>query len=261
MLSRSAGQAFLNGPDQALREAWGEWKIGWTTLRSAIGEQWNNVAEDSTRSRLEQTYGRAGLAWKRPTWPELSLTYAHNSLNSALEPIGIAPQRSLNHTLETALAYNGTGWNARLASSYILGSDLLRGGAETTVRMQMLTAAFCPLNALIISPMLGYREEVQDWSGVRIHSPSASVALQYRQSQQVLISALGNYAGTRSSDGLIDTEQVGGKGRLAWDLQQSRAWTTLISLEAGYNRMTNHVTPSADTEDISGLIRLVLAAL
>jgi len=261
MLSRSAGQAFLNGPDQALREVWGEWKTGWTTLRSAIGEQWNNVAGDSTRSRLEQTYGRVDLAWKRPTWPVITLTYAHNSLNSALEPLGIAPQRSHNHTLESAVVYNGMGWNARLASSYILGSDLLRGGAETTVRMQMLTAAFSPLNTLTISPTLGYREEVQDWSGVRTHSPSASVALQYRQSQQVLISAMGNYAGTRSSDGLINTEQVGGKGRLAWDFQRAQTWTTLISLEAGYSRMTNHVTPVAGREDISGLLRLVLAAL
>jgi hypothetical protein len=260
-LYRSAEQAFLNGPDQAMREVWGEWKSGWTTLRSAIGEQWNNVAGDSTRSRLEQTYGRVGLGWKRPTWPELSLTYAHNSLNSALEPISIAPQRSHNHSLETALAYNGMSWNARLASSYILGSDLLRGGAETTMRMQMLTAAFRPLNTFAISPTLGYREEVQNWSGVRINSPSASVALQYRQSQQLLISAMGNYAGTRSSDRLIDTELMGGKGILAWDLQRSQAWTTLISLEAGYNRMTNHVTPAADTEDISGLIRLSLAAI
>jgi hypothetical protein len=261
MLSRSAGQAFLNGPDQALREVWGEWKTGWTTLRSAIGEQWNNVAEDSTRARLEQTYGRVGLAWKRPTWPEITLTYARNFLNSTLEPLGIAPQRSQNHTLETALAYTGMGWNARLASSYILGSDLLRGGAETTVRVQMLTAAFHLLNTLTITPTLGYRDEVQDWAGVRIKSPSASVALQYRQSQPVLISAMGNYGSTRSSDGLIDTEQVGGKGRLAWDVQRSQAWTMLISFEAGYNRMTHHVTPSADTEDISGLIRLVLAAL
>jgi hypothetical protein len=261
ILSRSAGQAFLNGPDQALREVWGEWKTGWTTLRSAIGEQWNNVAGDSTRSRLEHTYGRVALAWKRPTWPDITLTYAHNSLNSALEPLGIAPQRSLNHTLESALAYNGMSWNARFASSYILGSDLLRDGAGTTVRMQMLTAAFRPLNTMTISPTLGYREEVQDWSGVRTHSPSASVALQYRQSQQVLISAMGNYAVTHSSDGLIDTEQVGGKGRLAWDFQRSQTLTTLISLEAGYSRMTNHVTPVAGREDISGLLRLLLADL
>ena len=261
MLSRSSGQAFLNGPDQALREVWGEWKTGWITLRSAIGEQWNNVAEDATRSRLEQTYGRVGLAWNRPTWPHITLTYAQNSLNSALDPLGIAPQRSHNHTLESALAYNGMGWNARYASSYILGSDLLRDGAETTVRMQVLTAAFRPSNTLAISPTFGYREEAQNWSGVRINSPSASIALQYRKSQQLLISAMGNYAGTRSSDRLIHTELVGGKGILAWNLQRSQTWTTLISLEAGYNRTTNHMAPSANTEDISGLIRVVLAAL
>jgi hypothetical protein len=72
---------------------------------------------------------------------------------------------------------------------------------------------------------------------------------------------MGNYAGTRSSDRLIDTELVGGKGLLSWDLQRSQAWATLISLEAGYNRTTNHVMPSANTEDISGLIRVILAAL
>ena len=260
-LYRSADQAFLIGPDQAMREVWGEWKSGWTTLRSSIGQQWNNVAGDPTLARLEQTYGRVGLAWKRQTWPEITLTYAHNSLNNALEPLGIAPQRSLNHTLESALIYGGMNWNARLASSYILGNDLLNGGAETTVRMQMLTAAFRPLNTLTISPTLGYRKEAQDWSGVRIDSPSVSVALKYRQSQRLLISAMGNYAGMRSSDGLIDTRQVGGKGVLAWDLQRSQTYTTLISFEAGYNRLANRVTPSADTEDVSGLIRLVLAAL
>ena len=261
VLSRSAGKAFLNGPDQAMHEVWGEWKSGWTTLRSAIGEQWNNVAGDSTRARLQQTYERVGLAWKRPTWPEITLTYAHNSLTSALEPLGIAPQRNQNHTLESALAYSGMGWNARFASSYILGGDLLRGGAGTTVRMQMLTTSFRPSNTLTISPTLGYREEVQDWSGVRTHSPSVSVALQYLRSQQVLLSAMGNYIGIRSSDGLINTEHVGGRGKLAWDLQLSQTWTTLISLEAGYNRMTNRVMPSAGREDISGLVRLVVATL
>lgn len=187
MLSRSAGQAFLGGPDQARCEVWGEWTSGWTTLRTAIGQQWNNITEDSTRSRLEQTYGRFGLAWKRPVWPEITLTYAHNSLNSTLEPLGIAPQRSHNHTLESAIAYNGTDWSARFASSYILGNDLLRAETEYTIRMQMLTAAYRPSTTLTISPILAYREESQNWSSVRIHSPSTSVALQYRQSPEILI--------------------------------------------------------------------------
>lgn len=259
-LYRSAGQAFLNGPDLAMREVWGEWKTGQTTLRSAVGQQWNNVTGDTTRTRLGQTYGRLGLAWKSPGLPEFMLTYSNTGIRSSAEPIGVAPQRNHTHTLEGVLAYTGADWNARLASAYVLGSDLQRSGAGNTVRLQTVTAAIRPSNTLTITPTLTYREETQDWSGTRIESPSASVAVQYRHNQRVWLSAAGNYASAHSSDGLIDTQQVGGKGILAWDLQRSQTWATLLSFEAGYNRLTNSASPSADVEDISGIIKLILAA-
>jgi hypothetical protein len=164
-----------------------------------------------------------------------------------------------NDTLEAALAYNGKNWNARFASSYIFGKDLLRNGAGNNVKTEVVTASFRPFNTLTIAPTLVYREEMQEWSGVRIESPTASLALQYKQSQRLLISAMGNYTGTHSSDGLIDSANLGGKGSLSWDVQPSRTWRTSISFEAGYNRLTNHITPSAGMENISGLIRLVLA--
>lgn len=260
ILYRSAGQAFINGPDQAMREVWGEWKSGQTTLRTAVGQQWNNVTGDTARTRLGQTYGRLGLAWKSPGLPEFMLTYSNTGLRSSAMPLGAAPQQNHTHTLEGALAYTGAAWNARLASAYILGSDLQRSGAENTVHMQMLTAAIRPLNTLTITPTLAYREERQDWSGTRIESPSASVAVQYRHNQRVWLSAAGNYANIHSSDGLIDSKQVGGKGILAWDLQRSQAWATLLSFEAGYNRFTNNAFPSADVKDISGIVNLILAA-
>lgn len=258
---RQAGQAFYNAPDLALREAWGEWRNGYTALRTSFGQHWNNTAGDTSRSRTEQSYGRVGLTWNRPEWPNLALSYSKNSLSSSLDPLGVTPQRAESQTLEAALAYNSATWTARLASSYVLGSDLMRNGAENTVKMQMLTALFRPFNTLTIAPTLVYRSEQQDWSGVRIGSPSASLAMHYKQSQRLLISAMGNYAGSKSSDGMIDTENLGGKGVFAWDLQQTGGWATLISIEAGYTRMTNHVTPAADTEDISGLVRIVLASL
>ena len=126
-----------------------------------------------------------------------------------------------NNTLEAALSYNSKNWNARVASSYIFGRDLLRNGAENNVKKEVMTASFCPLNTLTISPTLVYREEVHEWSGVRIDSPTASLALQYRQSQRLLIGAMGNYTGTHSCDGLIDSENIGGKGLLLWDVQPS----------------------------------------
>jgi hypothetical protein len=230
-------------------------------MRSAIGQLWNNVEGEATRPRLIQTYGRMGLTFSKPFWPELTMTYSRNSLNSALEPIGIAPQRIQSHTLEGAVAYQSMRWNVRLASSYSVASDLLRGGAESKVRMQLVSATFRPLNTVTLAPMLAYREEVQEWSGVRIDGLSASLALHYKQSRRLLITAMGNYGSSHSNDRLIDNENLGGKGILAWDLPQSSRWNALIAIEAGYNRLTNRVTPSADTEDVSGLVRVVLAAL
>lgn len=258
---RHAGQAFLNVPDQGIKEMWGEWKANGVTFRSAVGQLWNNVAEDTARPRLMQTYGRMTVGIAKPSWPELTLTYARNSFATLLEPLGVAPQRTQSHTLEGAVAYQSLRWNVRLSSSYSLTSDLLRSGAQSNVRMQLLTATFRPVNTLAISPTVGYREEIQDVSGLRIDGPSASLALHYKQSRRLSISATANYASSRSNDRQIDNENVSGKGILAWNLQQSSKWSTLIAVEAGYSRVSNRVIPSADTEDITGLVRIVLADL
>jgi hypothetical protein len=258
---RTAGEAFYNGSDQALKEVWGEWKQGRTTLRTAVGQQWNNVAGDPGRARLEQNYSRVGLSWNKALWPQLAVTYTQTALNSAPDATGLAPQKTNNHSLEATLGYGGAVWNAGLASSYILGSDLSRNGSDNRVKLQTVTASLRPLNTLTITPTLGFRTEQQEWSGVRIDSPSAALTMNYKQSQRLLVSAMGNYSGVRSSDRLIDTENIGGKGILAWDLQQSRGWTTLMSLEGGYDRQTNRVMSSTETQDISGLLRFVLSPL
>jgi len=261
MRYRTAGQAFYNGADQASREVWGESKNGATTVRGTIGQQWNNVEQDPTRSRLEQTYGQVGLSWNKPVWPTLAVTYSQNTLTSHLDPTGVPSQRRNTHAVEAALGYTSAIWNTRLASSYTLGSDLLRNGSADRITVQAVSASFRPVNTLTIAPTLGFREEQHDVSGVRMDSPSASLTMNYQQSEQLLVSAIGNYSGTRSSDRLIDLENVGGKGILSWGVQQSQGWTTLISLEAGYNRQINRLMPSADSQDLSGVMRFVLAPL
>ena len=90
---RTAGQAFYNGPDQAVKRGLGEWKNGLTTTRSAIGQQWNNVDGDPTRARLGQHYGRVGPLLNKALWPNLAVTYSQNALNSTLDTTGIAHRK------------------------------------------------------------------------------------------------------------------------------------------------------------------------
>ena len=147
---RSAGRAFFNSPDQTVREMWGEVNWGVAKLRSSVGEMWNNVDLDPTQARIEQRYSRIGLAVGKPSWPEFSLTYARSAMNSAFEPAGFIPQRSQSNSVEGALAYSGLTWNARLASSYILGTDGLLSGADTTAFAQSLSGLYRPFNTLTI---------------------------------------------------------------------------------------------------------------
>ena len=256
LIFRQAGQDFLLTPDRANRELWGEWRTGWVTVRNSIGQTWNNVEGESTRSRLEQTYGRVGLLLDTPSWPELSVTYARNSLNSVLDPVGVTPQRSSNHVLEGAIAMHRPTWDLRLASSYILANDLFNGEADSTVKAQTLSAVIRPITSLTITPVFTYRQEVRSKSGIRIENPVASLAVNYEKNSQLLFSAVGNYGSSRSSDGLLDNETLRWRGMMDWALYTSPEWITKIAFEAGYNRLSNRTARSHVIEDISGLVRL-----
>jgi len=261
MTYRTAGGAFYNGPDQALREVWGEWEHGVTTVHSTIGQHWNNLSGDPGRTHLEQNYTRIGFSLNKVFWPQLAVTYTQNALHSVPDSTGLVSQNTINHSVEAALTYGGAAWDAGLTSSYILGGELLRNGVDNRIKLQTITASIRPLNTITISPTIAFLTEQQEWSGVRIDSPSASLSMNYQQSRRLLVSAMGNYSDARSSDGLIDRENVGGKGILSWDIQQSQGWKTLISLEGGYSRQTNRIPSSLETQDISGVLRFVLAPL
>ena len=258
---RSAGKAFFNSPDQTVREMWGEWGMGIAKLRSSSGQTWNNVDLDPTRARIQHTFNRIGLAVAKTAWPELSLTYTRSALASSFDPSGSIPQRSQSNSMEAALSYTGLTWNARLSSSYILTNDETRGGSQSTAFAQTLVATYRPMNTLTLAPTLSYRTETQSWSGATIQTPMASVSLLYKQSQRLLVSAMGGYTSTSSSDGLIDTNSIVGKGMFALHLDPIYGHPTTISLEAAYTNTTNRTVAGLDTEDLSGLVRILVASL
>lgn len=258
---RSAGKAFFNSPDQTVREVWGEWGLGLAKLRSSVGQLWNNVDLDPTRSRIEQTFNRVGLAFSKPSWPELSLTYSRSNLQSTFDPTGTTPRRSHSNSLEAALAYTGLTWTAKLASSYVLTNDEMRDGAASRAFAQTFTGVFRPLNTLTLTPTMSYRRETQSWSGAQIQTPMASLSLLYKHSQRLLVSAMGGYVSSTSSDGLIDTETVLGKGMFAYQLNTIYGRQTTLALEAAYTNTTNRAAGGIDTEDLSGLVRLLIASL
>ncbi|HEX2055976.1 MAG TPA: hypothetical protein VHF07_05755 [Nitrospiraceae bacterium] len=258
---RSAGKAFFNTPDQTVRELWGEAQWGITKFRSVVGEMWNNVDLDPSLFRTEQRYSRIGVALAQPSWPELSVTYARNSSAATIVPTGLLPERSRSNSIEGALAYSGLNWNARLASSYIVVSDELRAGAQTVALAQTISGLYRPINTLTIMPVFSYRTERQQSSGIGIQTPMASLSLQYKQSQRLLVSAMGGYTSSQSSDRTTNSESIVSRGLFAFHLDPIYGRAAMLSFEAAYTNSMNRSSPALDTEDISGLLRFLIASL
>jgi hypothetical protein len=259
MAYRTADQ-FGQGSGEEQKEAWGEWKNGVMAFRSAIGQR-TDLEADNTGNRLEQSYHRIDVSWNKPAWPHVSFSYAQNPATNTMAPLSLHPQKADHHRLDAAVGYGGAMWDAKLASSYGLESDLLRTTAESQVRTQTVTASFRPVGSLTITPTLDYRAERQEWSSARIDSPSASISMNYKQSPRLSMTAMGNYSLMRSTDKLVDLDMMGGKGILSWELEPLQDWKPQLSLEGGYNLQINRLMPSAQTENISGLLRLVLATM
>jgi hypothetical protein len=260
MTYRSADEAFAQAPGQQQREAWGEWNNGAMSIRSIVGQR-SHLEADAGGTRLEQGYNRIDLAWNRPVWPRLAVSYVHNSASNTMDAVNLFPQRANRDRFEAAVGYGGGTWDATLASGYGTETDLTQHGTESQVQTETLTASFRPATILTITPTVGYRVEQQPWSGTRINSPSAGISMKYQQSQRLSMTATGNYFGMRSSDRLVDVDMIGGKGVLTWELEPVREWKPQVTFEGGYNLQVNRLMPSAQTENLSGLLRLVLATM
>lgn len=258
MMYRTANEAFAQAPGQQQREAWGEWNNGAMAVRSIVGQRFRAVAGGG---RLEQEYNRIDLAWTTPIWPRLGLSYVHNSATDATDPVNLFPQKANGDRVEAAIGYGGAAWDATLASAVGTESELTEHGTESRVGIETLTASLRPAPILTITPTVGYRVEQQPWSSARINSPSATLSMKYQQNERISMTAMGSYLTTRSSDRLIDVDIIGGKGILTWELEPMREWKPQVQLEGGYNLQVNRLMPSAQTENLSGLFRLVLATM
>ena len=260
MTYRTADQSFNEAPGQEQKEAWGEWKNGAMAIRSTIGQR-TRLDAHATGNRLEQGYNRIDASWNRPAWPHLGLSYVHNGASNTMDALSLFPQRASRDRLEAAVGYRGGIWDATLSSGYGTETDLLQHAADSRVQTETLTASFRPANVLTITPVVGYRIEQQPWTGSRINSPSASLSLKYIQNPRLSMTAMGNYFSMRSSDRLVDFDMIGGKGVLTWEFQPVSEWKPQLTVEGGYNLQVNRLMPSSQTENLSGLLRLVLATM
>jgi len=253
---RSAGKAFTAAPDQAVREAWGEWQRGVARMKASLTESWNNVERDPRQARLTHLQERLALVVTPPAWGEASLAFSRSSAASSYVPPGSAAQRWRIDSVEGAYAYAGSNWFARWASSYSLTSGQLRPNGVTTALAHTLSGSYKFGSALTLAPTLSLREERQRWSGILTDTSAAALALTYAPSQHYHFSTAGSYSRTHSSDHLLNLSTFTIQSTLTRTFQESGSLRTNLLLEAGFKETDDAVNPARSTQEVSGLLRL-----
>jgi hypothetical protein len=258
---RVAGGGYVMSQDQAIREVWGEWNIGMIHVKTALTERWDNIDKDPHRIRLTGAQGKTTMAIAPPRWPELMISYARDASWSSLEPSGVAPQRHLIDTVEAALSYVKPTWTARLLSAYAFDSDQLRVTGETVGLTHAISGFYRTTNRLTIAPTMSLRTDQQRWSGVRLETPSASLAVTYAHSPAFNLTAIGSFSQTRSSDGLVDNSTSKMSSVASWTYFKTPRLRTILSVDASYTTLLDAIQSARSTEDLSGLLRVQLAGL
>jgi hypothetical protein len=151
-------------------------------------------------------------------------------------------------------------WQLQLASSYLMSDNRLAGARNTTGLLESFTASYRPWNTFTVTSSVGYRADVDQWSGAHMQTPSGSLSINYRASQHCFVSALGGYSITHSNDGTTNLESVNSRALLAWTFPTIPFTVTppIVAIEASYTLTADHAAASTEVQDVSGLVRLVI---
>ncbi len=253
---RSAGKDYVKDADQAVRDLWGEWRVGGTTFRASIKDDWNNVGGDAGVNRLVQRQERLTVAIPQSAWPAVNLSYTHAGTASALDPKGVTPTRSGADTVDAALSYQAASWTARLASTYAHTWTQSPAVSETDSVSYAITGSYRPSATMSLDPTLSIREDRAKTTGVTTEAPTGGLSVKYAPGPAFTWTGAGTYGLARSSDGLTNTRAISAKQALAWKPTVLPKLPTAFSLETAFQRTTDRANADRATSDLSALFRL-----
>jgi hypothetical protein len=256
---RSAGKDYVKEADQTTRDLWGEWRLGFTMFKATLKESSNNVAGDSTVTRLRQRQEQLSLVVAQSAWPALNLSYTHAGSASTLDPEGISATRTGADTVDASLSYQASSWTAKLASTYSHGWTQSPAVSKTDQFVYALSGSYRPLPGVTLDTTISLKENVARMTGVKTESPTGALSMKYAPSQALTWTGGGSFGLSHSSDGLTNTRTFSAKQALSWNPALEAKLATALSLETGFQHTTDRANADHATSDLSALCRLQIS--
>jgi hypothetical protein len=256
---RAAYRVNRRGP-----EVWVARRTGPVRVRVSQSRLWDNVDRDPAlpRTTEQQTAVTAELAV--PSLPFIGLSYMTG--DTERESLGpeVLPDGDDRHTVDRVsglMAYGGERWHLVASSSFSQTRDTVRPDHETVMTSYAFSLSLRPIDALVVVPAVSFGETREKWSAVRGDTGAGSLGLAYAPSQsRWFASTMVNYTTSRTSDGAVDGRAVGITGALGCRLGPRSRTPSTLSLETGYGRYLDAVSPANSSTTVWVSVRLKLAA-
>lgn len=250
-------QGGLSPQDQAGGNLGAELDLGIVNPKIELARSYNNIADDSDRSRTITSAGKLSLDVKVPQWPVLTLTYGRELKETSARPEGRVTEVTSTDTLSGTLWYGRSTWDAYVTSSYSLGHERLNADSEKVAYYYMLGGSYRPIEGLSIDPSIEFTQTIGHQNDYRYETLSANLGIYYSIADSLSVTVYGSFIADQDSDGYVDTQNFAGSFGLirnlghVFGLPENQA---VFSFKLNYNQYIDHIYPNSDSEAYSALL-------
>ena len=268
---RSVGKRLervVTGPasqkDREGTEVWVAQRLELLRLKVSQSDLSDNVDRDPAQPRTSRTQTAVSAELAPRAWPIFGLTYATGSSERAWLT-GEGRTRTIERQTFDSVAgsayYGGPGFDLSGTSTYSLSREPGRSDRDMTSLYHDLSLILRPLNTVTVMPSVGSGVDRYDRLSTSYQSGSASLLLTYTPTaSRWSLWTLGAYTASQSSDRTVDGRTMSVSGGLACALGQIFVGRASVSVEAGYDRYVDGISPESSSRGAFGLVFLKVAS-
>ena len=250
--------------DREGTEVWVTQRVGLLRLKVAQSSLSDNVDRDPAQPRTTRTQTAVSAEIAPRAWPIFGLTYATgDSERTWLTGEGRTrtSERQTFDSVAGSAYYGGPGFDLSGTSTYSLSRDPGRSDHDMTSLYHDLSLILRPLNTVTVMPSVASGVDRYDRLSTSYQSGAASLLLTYTPTaSRWSLWTLGAYTASQSSDGTVDGRTVSVSGGLACGLGRIFGGRASVSVEAGYDRYVDGVSPESSSRGAFGLVLLRVAS-
>lgn len=244
-------------PDREANELWVSRKFGNLSVRPFVARFEDNLESDVERPRFTDWQVGGSFEYIFWSWPILAYkgTFAKGIRTNSQEPAGYDAYEGSTESVENIIYYSGD----IIQDGTILAGFSKDGDAlETKTGMYYISGTYYPIKSVGITPDLTYIEE--RYPDTQTQTLGASLLLNYQPEQSKFnFYGYGEYGMQKNRDWYLDTNYfytgIGFKRDFG---RKSSSGTKRWSLELGYYRYVDKLSPSSSVDDLSFQLNLII---